>query len=59
MPFDRDVLASVLAGSDSTPTDPLMTAIGERPDSMADNVLLTNVEVDATELIWEFFAGLD
>jgi poly(3-hydroxybutyrate) depolymerase len=58
MPFDRQVLASVFAGSATTPPDPLMTAIGEQPDTMADNVLLTNVDVDATELIREFFAGL-
>jgi polyhydroxybutyrate depolymerase len=58
MPFDRQVLVSVFAGSATTPPDPLMIAIGEQPDTMADNVLLTNVDVDASERIREFFAGL-
>lgn len=58
MPFDRAVLVALFAGSESSPRDPLMTAIGEQPETMADNVLLTNADVDATELMWEFFAGV-
>jgi polyhydroxybutyrate depolymerase len=58
MPFGRDVLVALFAGGGGQPPNPLMVAIGEQPDTMADNVLLTNSDVDATELIWEFFSGM-
>jgi hypothetical protein len=35
-----------------------MEAIGLDPATMADNVLLTTTEIDATDLIWEFFADV-
>lgn len=57
MPFDREVLVAVFAGFDGRPPQALMVAIGEQPDTMADNVLLTNDDVDATEMIWEFFSS--
>jgi polyhydroxybutyrate depolymerase len=57
LPFTADVLAPVLAGSAGQPPDPLMIAIGETPGAMAENVLLTNVDIDATDLIWDFFAA--
>lgn len=59
MPFGRDVLVALFAGSAAQPPNPLMVAIGEQPEAMADNVLLTNVDVDATAMIWEFFSGVD
>ncbi len=58
LPFGRDVLLALFAGSADQPPDPLMVAIGEQPDAMADNVLLTNDDVDATAMIWEFFSGV-
>ncbi len=58
MPFGRDVLVALFAGGGGQPPNPLMVAIGEQPDTMADNVLLTNDDVDATELIWQFFSGV-
>jgi hypothetical protein len=57
MPFGRDVLVDLFAGDTSQSPNPLMVAIGATPDTMADNVLLTNDDVDATEMIWEFFAS--
>jgi polyhydroxybutyrate depolymerase len=57
MPFGRDVLVDLFAGDTSQPPNPLMVAIGATPDTMADNVLLTNDDVDASEMIWEFFAS--
>lgn len=57
MPFAREVLVDLFAGDAAQPPNPLMVAIGATPDTMADNVLLTNDDVDATEMIWEFFAS--
>jgi len=57
MAFTEELLAGVLAGGDGQPADPLMVAIGATPESMAANVLLTNVAVDASELTWEFFSA--
>ena len=45
----------VLAGGGGQPPQPLMVAIGETPEAMAANVLLTNTSIDASELIWDFF----
>ncbi len=56
MPYPKELLVGILAGNGTQPPDPLTIAIGETPETMADNVLLTNVDVDATELIWEFFS---
>jgi len=56
LPFTRDLLTSVLAGSATQPPDPLTIAIGQTPDAMAQNVLLTNVDIDATDIIWDFFS---
>jgi polyhydroxybutyrate depolymerase len=58
LPFTADVLANVLGGAGGQPPDPLMIALGATPDAMARNVLLTNVEIDATDLLWEFFASV-
>jgi polyhydroxybutyrate depolymerase len=55
MGFDEQLLVDVLAGAAGQPPDPLTIAIGETPESMARNVLLTNVDIDATEVIWDFF----
>ena len=57
MPFRRDVLVGLFAGGAAQPPNPLMVAIGATPEEMADNVLLTNDDVDATDLIWQFFSG--
>jgi poly(3-hydroxybutyrate) depolymerase len=57
LPFRAEVLETVLAGGNGQPADPLTIAIGETPASMARNVLLTNVELDATERMWEFFTA--
>lgn len=57
LPFTEDVLTRVLAGGAGQPPDPLTIAIGETPDAMAQNVLLTNVDIDATDLIWDFFSA--
>ena len=56
MPFAKDLLVGLFAGSDTQPPNPLMVAIGSTPDAMADNVLLTNSDIDATDLIWKFFS---
>ena len=45
-------------GAQLNAADPQHVAIGEQPDAMADNVLLTNDDVDATAMIWEFFSGV-
>lgn len=58
MPFDRELLLGLFAGSATQPPDPLTQAIGATPEEMADNVLLTNVEIDATEAIWEHFSSV-
>ncbi len=49
-------LAGVLAGGEGQPPNQLMVAIGLSPEEMADNVLLTAPEPDATELNGAFFA---
>lgn len=56
MPYTQELLAGVLAGGADRPADPLMVALGLTPEAMAQNVLLTNVEVDATALSLDFFA---
>jgi polyhydroxybutyrate depolymerase len=56
MPFSREVLVGLFAGNEGEPPNQLMVALGQRPDTMADNVLLTNEDVDATDLMWEFFS---
>jgi polyhydroxybutyrate depolymerase len=55
LPYSEDLLVGVLAGGDGQAPEPLMVAIGEAPEAMAANVLLTNVTIDATDLIWDFF----
>jgi len=57
MPFSKDLLLGLFAGSGAQPPNPLMVAIGARPEAMADNVLLTNSDIDATDLIWDFFSA--
>lgn len=57
MPFGKDMLLGLFAGSATQPPNPLMVAIGETPEAMADNVLLSNSDIDATDLIWEFFSS--
>lgn len=54
MPFDRSLLVGLFAGGDGRPPSPLMVALGSTPDAMADDVLRTNVDVDATAEIWAF-----
>jgi len=58
MPFGREVLLGLFAGSATQPPNPLMVAIEAEPEAMADNVLLTNSDIDATDLIWEFFSDV-
>ena len=58
LPFDREVLSGIFAGGGGQPPNQLMAAIGLSPAAMADYVLLTNSDVDATELIWEFFTDV-
>lgn len=58
MPFSKDLLLGLFAGSATQPPNPLMVAIGENPEAMAANVLLTNTDIDATNRIWEFFSSL-
>ncbi|MSO87968.1 MAG: hypothetical protein EXQ71_10705 [Acidimicrobiia bacterium] len=58
MPVTEDLLTAVLTGNATQPANPLPPAIGETPASMAQNVLLTNLDIDATSLIWDFFAAL-
>ena len=58
LPVTEDILTTVLAGNATQPANPLPLAIGETPASMAQNVLLTNLDIDATSLIWDFFAAL-
>jgi poly(3-hydroxybutyrate) depolymerase len=55
MPFPRDVLVGLFTGGDGRPPSPLMEAIGETPEAMADNVLLTSDAIDATDRILAFF----
>lgn len=56
LPFDRATLAGVLAGGASGRPNQLMVAIGLTPDEMADNVLLSAAEPDASALIRDFVA---
>ena len=56
LPFDRATLVGVLAGGATGTPNQLMVAIGLSPEAMADNVLLTAPDPDATELIGAFFA---
>ena len=56
LPFSRDLVAATLSDPDGTP-NAVATSAGLTAEQMADNVLLTNTEVDATALMWEFFAA--
>lgn len=58
LPFSEDLLATVLAGNATQPPNALVAALGRTPTELAQNTLLTNVDIDATELIWDFFASL-
>ncbi len=58
LPFDRELLSGLFAGGEGQPPNQLMEAIRLDPATMADNVLLTTTEIDATDLIWEFFADV-
>ena len=55
LPFARDQVLSTLTG-DGGPPNPVMLLRQLTPDEMADTLLLTNVDVDATDLMWELFA---
>lgn len=57
MPYDKDLLVGMFSGGGTQPPNPLMVAIGASPEAMADNVLLTNSDIDATDLIWQFFTA--
>lgn len=52
LPFTRD---QVVSNFDTQPPNPVVVASGLTPQTMADNVLLTNVDIDATDLMWDFF----
>ena len=47
LPVSQEALASVIS--------PLLLSPGETADELAANLLLTNNDIDASELIWEFF----
>ena len=51
IPFPPDVIAASL-----TPPNSVMVARGLTPEAMADNLLLTNTDIDATDIIWDFFS---
>jgi len=55
--YSKDLLVSVLAGSATQPPNPLPIAIGQTPEAVAENFLLTNVDIDATDLMWTFFSA--
>jgi polyhydroxybutyrate depolymerase len=54
--YSKDLLVGVLTGSATQPPNPLPSAIGQTPEAVADNYLLTNVDIDATDLMWDFFS---
>jgi poly(3-hydroxybutyrate) depolymerase len=52
LPFPVDQVESYL---DTQPPNPVVVAVGLTPETMAENLLLTNVDIDATDLMWDFF----
>ena len=53
IPFPPDIIAASV-----TPPNSVMVARGLTPAAMADNLLLTNTDIDATDIIWDFFGAL-
>jgi polyhydroxybutyrate depolymerase len=51
LPLPREALTVLWRDS------PVTTAMGTSPEEMADNNLLTNTDINATDLMWGFFAG--
>lgn len=50
LPFPREtIMASV------TPPNSVMVARGLTPETMTDNLLLTNSDINATDIMWDFF----
>jgi poly(3-hydroxybutyrate) depolymerase len=47
LPVSQEDLASYIS--------PLLLSPGETADELAANLRLTNINIDASELIWEFF----
>lgn len=56
LPFSRELVAATLLDPDGTP-NAVADSAGLTAEEMADNLLLTNTEIDATELMWEFFTS--
>lgn len=52
LPFTMDQVES---NFDTQPPNPVVVTAGLTPETMAENVLLTNVDIDATDLMWDFF----
>jgi polyhydroxybutyrate depolymerase len=52
--ISREQLVAVFAG-DGDRDNPVASAQGLTPEEMADNVLLTNTDINATDVMWEFF----
>jgi polyhydroxybutyrate depolymerase len=55
LPFPRPLVVASFASGGSANSTTLAT--GLTPDELADNVLLTNTEVNATDVMWEFFTS--
>ena len=55
LPFPKSDVENNLRGSATQPPNSLMVALGLTPETMAENLLLTNIDIDATELMWDFF----
>jgi polyhydroxybutyrate depolymerase len=52
LPFTLGQVESYL---DTEPPNPIADATGLTLEAMAENILLTNVDIDATDLMWDFF----
>ncbi len=55
LPFPRDLVVATLAGTTDAP-NPVPAWAGLTAEQMADNVLLTNTTVNATDLSWALFS---
>lgn len=58
LPFNAQVVAGFLRGADGQPNS-AVAASGLTIDAFAANVLLTNTDVNATDVMWDFFTAAE
>jgi len=56
LPATPDQVLQIICPPGEPPID-FVTALGVTCQTLADNFLLTNLDIDATDLMWEFFAA--